>query len=84
VAIGGVVGFVGLVVPHLLRALLGGAHRLLVLGSTLGGGLFVVVADLIARSVIAPEELQLGAVTAAVGAPWFVWLIHRRYAELAA
>jgi iron complex transport system permease protein len=84
VAIGGMIGFVGLVVPHLIRALLGGAHRLLVVGATLGGGLFVVVADLLARSLIAPEELQLGAVTAAVGAPWFLWLLRRRYAELAA
>lgn len=84
VAIGGIVGFVGLVVPHLMRAWLGASQRLVVLGSIFAGGVFVIGADWIARVVIAPEELQIGAVSAAVGAPWFFWLVYRRYAEAAA
>jgi iron complex transport system permease protein len=75
VAVAGVVGFVGLVVPHLVRMVLGPSHRILLPASTLLGGAFLLGADLLARRVIAPQELQLGVITAAVGAPIFVHLL---------
>jgi iron complex transport system permease protein len=72
VAAAGLVGFVGLIVPHLGRALGARAHRPLVLASTLIGATLVVAADAVARSVAAPAELPLGAVTALVGVPFFL------------
>jgi iron complex transport system permease protein len=83
VAVAGSVGFVGLVVPHVLRRRLGPRHQRLLPASALGGALFVVVADLVARTAIAPEELRLGVVTAALGAPLFIYLLLRRYREVA-
>jgi iron complex transport system permease protein len=78
VAIGGMIGFVGLVVPNLLRVLVGARHRLLLPLSVCAGGSLLVVADALARSVIAPEELQVGIVTAALGAPLFLYLLLQR------
>jgi iron complex transport system permease protein len=77
VTIAGLVGFVGLVVPHALRLVLGPGHRLLLPASALGGALFLVVADLLARSLIAPSELPLGVLTALVGGPFFLYLLRR-------
>lgn len=77
VSVAGVIGFVGLMTPHLLRLVVGADHRRLLLAVLLGGPLFVVLADLAARTVLAPEELPLGAVTALVGAPFFLWLLRR-------
>lgn len=77
VSVAGVIGFVGLMTPHLLRLVVGPDHRRLLPAVLLGGPLFVVVADLAARTVLAPEELPLGAVTALVGAPFFLWLLRR-------
>jgi iron complex transport system permease protein len=77
VSVAGVIGFVGLMTPHLLRLLVGPDHRRLLPAVLLGGPLFVVLADLAARTVLAPEELPLGAVTALVGAPFFLWLLRR-------
>ena len=82
VAIGGIVAFVGLVVPHLVRGWVGAGHRRLVPMCWWVGGASVVAADTIARTVIAPSELQLGAVTAAVGAPWFIIMLRRRFREI--
>jgi iron complex transport system permease protein len=73
----GVVGFVGLLVPHVVRKLTGPAHRPLMLGSVLAGGLFVVVTDLVARTVFVPIEIPVGLVTAVVGGPFFLWLIRK-------
>jgi len=73
----GVIGFVGLLVPHLVRLLSGPAHRPLMTGSLLAGGLFVVVTDLVARTVAIPVEVPVGLVTAVVGGPFFLWLVHR-------
>jgi iron complex transport system permease protein len=81
VAVGGVVSFVGLVVPHAVRGLVGPGHRLLMPASIAAGGSFVTLADVAARRVIAPEELQLGIVTAAIGAPLFLVLLVRIRAE---
>ncbi len=78
VTIGGLVGFVGLVAPHVCRLLLGPRSRPLVAASALGGAAFVSLADLLARTVVAPSELPLGVVTALVGGPFFLWLL--RYA----
>jgi heme transport system permease protein len=73
----GIVGFVGLVVPHLLRLLIGPDNRTLVPASVLGGAVLMLLADLLARNVLSPLELPLGIVTALVGGPYFLWLLHR-------
>ncbi len=78
VAIAGTIGFVGLVVPHMMRLILGPNHRLLLPGATLGGAIFLVWCDLFARMVIPSEELQLGVITAVVGAPLFLHLLLRQ------
>ena len=77
VAFSGLIGFVGLIVPHIGRLLVGADHRRLLPLATLGGAGFLLLADLLARTVIAPEELPLGVVTAFVGAPFFLWLLRR-------
>lgn len=81
VAFTGTIGFVGLVVPHLLRLLTGPDHRVLLPASALGGAALVAAADLLARTAIAPAELPLGIVMAAVGAPLFLYLIERTRRE---
>jgi len=78
VAIGGAIAFVGLIAPHIARRLFGVAHVTLLPACFLGGGLFLVLADLIGRTIIAPGEVKLGIVTAAFGAPFFLWLLARR------
>jgi len=78
VSAAGMIGFVGLVVPHLLRQLLGPDHRLLLPASFLGGASFLVLADLASRTVAAPTELPVGVVTALVGGPLFLLLLRRR------
>lgn len=77
VAVAGPIGFVGLLVPHLIRLAVGPGHRTLVPLAFLGGGLFLLVADVIARTV-APREIPVGVVTAAIGAPVFLLLLLRR------
>jgi len=74
----GTIGFVGLVVPHALRLVLGNDQRMLVPASTLAGGVAVMAADLLARTVIAPAQLPVGVVTALVGVPVFLWMLLRR------
>jgi iron complex transport system permease protein len=76
VSISGLVGFVGLVSPHVCRLTLGPRNRLLLPAAALAGALFVVLADLLARAVVAPTELPLGVVTALVGGPFFLWLLR--------
>ncbi len=77
VAVTGVVGFVGLVVPHLLRPVIGSGHRILLPASALLGATLTLIADTLARTVAAPAEIPLGVVTALVGAPFFLWLLRR-------
>lgn len=77
VALAGMIGFVGLVVPHLVRLLIGVAHRYVLAGSLLLGATLTILADLLARIVVAPAELPVGLVTSALGAPFFLWLIAR-------
>jgi iron complex transport system permease protein len=81
VAVCGTIGFVGLVVPHLLRLIAGPDHRLLLPASALGGAALLALADLVARTVAAPVELPLGVVTALVGGPFFLWLLQRTRRE---
>jgi iron complex transport system permease protein len=77
VAASGSVGYVGLVVPHLARLSLGSDNRISIPAAALGGALFVIVADSVARTVIAPRELPVGAITAIIGAPLFIYLLKR-------
>mgnify|MGYP001288326601 CR=1 FL=1 len=77
VAVAGIIGFVGLVVPHLLRLTLGPDHRFLLPGSALLGASLLLSADLIARIVVAPAELPIGIVTAIIGGPFFMYLLQR-------
>lgn len=77
VAASGSVGYVGLVVPHLARLSLGSDNRISIPAATLGGALFVIVADTVARTIIAPRELPVGAITALIGAPLFIYLLKR-------
>ncbi|HLF80116.1 MAG TPA: iron ABC transporter permease [Dehalococcoidia bacterium] len=72
----GIVGFVGLVVPHLMRLLDGPDNRVLLPVSALGGSILLLLADLFARTLLSPLELPLGIVTALVGGPYFLWLLH--------
>jgi iron complex transport system permease protein len=78
VAASGVIGFVGLVIPHVVRMVWGADHRFLLPASMLLGATFVVLADAVARTVAAPTELPIGVVTAFVGVPFFLWLLRRR------
>ena len=81
VAAAGVIGFVGLIVPHAIRLVAGPGHRLLLPASAVGGALLVVVADVIARTVALPLEVPVGLLTAIVGGPVFLWLIRRTRRE---
>jgi iron complex transport system permease protein len=78
VAVSGGIGFVGMVVPHVCRLVVGADHRRLIPVATLGGAIFLVLVDIVARTAAAPQELPIGIVTAAVGAPFFLWLLRRR------
>ncbi len=76
-AFAGVIGFVGLLVPHAVRAAVGNDQRTLLPVSFLSGATLLVVADAVSRAAIAPVELPIGALTAALGAPLFAWLLLR-------
>ncbi|MDD3656474.1 MAG: iron ABC transporter permease [Atribacterota bacterium] len=74
----GLIGFVGLVIPHIARLLVGPDHRIMLPVSALAGSIFLIICDTIARSIIAPTEIPIGAITALVGAPIFIHLLKRR------
>ncbi|MGE0845501.1 MAG: FecCD family ABC transporter permease [Flavobacteriaceae bacterium] len=82
VAVSGGIGFVGIVVPHVLRLAIGPDHRYLLPASALLGAAFLVVADAFSRTVVAPAELPIGIVTALVGAPVFIWIVMRKRSVL--
>jgi iron complex transport system permease protein len=82
VAFAGPIGFVGLIVPHLLRGWLGQDNRVLVPTALLGGGIFLLAADTLARNIVAPGELSVGVITAFCGAPFFVYLLRTRARSL--
>ncbi|WP_089390288.1 FecCD family ABC transporter permease [Pseudomonas delhiensis] len=77
VAAAGLIGFIGLVVPHLLRLIVGPDHRVLLPASMFGGAILLLLADLVARLALAPAELPIGIVTALIGAPFFLYLLIR-------
>jgi iron complex transport system permease protein len=83
VAVAGAIGFVGLVVPHLLRPLLGGMPSRLLPASALGGAALVLAADVAVRLIAPDRDLKLGVLTALVGAPFFLWLVWRSRRSLA-
>ncbi|MEZ4219139.1 MAG: iron ABC transporter permease [Myxococcota bacterium] len=78
VSVAGLVGFVGLIIPHLLRLVVGADHRVLVPGAALAGGAFLVVCDALARTLLFGRELPVGAITALVGGPLFLFLLRRQ------
>ena len=82
VAIGGTIGFVGLIVPHIVRLLIGPDHRWLLPASALAGGVLLLLADTIARIIIAPTELPTGILTAILGAPFFIMLLVQQRREI--
>lgn len=83
VSVAGLIGFVGLVVPHILRLIIGGDHKYLIPASALAGGLLVVFADTIARTVFDPIEFPVGILLAFIGGPYFLYLIHRKGSSIA-
>ncbi|MDM2745086.1 iron ABC transporter permease [Citrobacter sp. Cu231] len=78
IAVTGVIGFIGLVIPHLMRMWLGSDHRAVIPGSVLAGAFLLLVADTLARTAVAPAEMPVGLLTSLLGAPWFLWLIFRQ------
>jgi len=78
VSVSGIIGFVGLIIPHWIRILIGPDHRYLFFFSSLTGGIFLVFSDLLARSILFPTELPIGIITAVVGAPFFIYLLTQR------
>ena len=83
VAISGIIGFVGLVVPHLLRLTVGADHRILMPASAILGGILVLIADTLARTVASPAEVPVGIITSLVGGPFFMWLLIQKYSNKA-
>jgi iron complex transport system permease protein len=81
VAVSGTIGFVGIVVPHLLRMVVGPDHRILLPASALGGAALLLWADVVARTLAPPAELPIGVLTALLGAPFFLWLLRRAARE---
>jgi iron complex transport system permease protein len=77
VSVAGLIGFVGLMTPHIMRRIVGPDNRRLLPASILGGATFMVLADLVARTVVSPEEIPVGAVTALLGGPFFIYLLRR-------
>jgi len=78
VAVSGIIGFVGLVVPHIVRLVVGSDHRRVLPAGVLFGASFMVVGDLLARTIVAPQEMPIGVITAFIGAPTLIFLIRRR------
>lgn len=77
VAVSGVIGFVGLIIPHAVRLIIGSDHRILVPAATLAGAIFLTLADAAGRTIMAPTEIPVGAITALVGGPFFLMLLRR-------
>jgi iron complex transport system permease protein len=80
VSVSGAIGYVGLLVPHVMRLIFGSDHRVLLPTAAFGGAIAVVIADTLARTVVAPSELPVGAISAMVGAPLFIYLLRKKLA----
>ena len=78
VSVSGMIGFVGLVAPHLVRLLLGPDHRWLLPGSAIVGAILIIGSDMVARTILSPAELPIGIVMSAIGGPFFLWLLIQR------
>lgn len=78
VSLGGPVGFIGIIVPHFVRLIVGSDHRLVLPAAALGGGAFLVICDVAARTIVAPLEVPVGIITAVLGGPFFLWLLLQR------
>jgi len=82
VAVSGGIGFVGIIVPHILRMAIGPDHRFLLPASALLGGSLLIIADVVARTIVSPAELPIGIITAGVGGPFFLWMLLRQRSRL--
>lgn len=82
VSLAGIVGFIGLLVPHLVRLASGPDHRFLVPAAALLGAIIMLLADLLARTIVTPAELPIGIITALIGGPFFLWLLGKRRAQI--
>lgn len=82
VSVSGIIGFVGLIIPHTLRIILGPDNRILMPASIIGGAAFMIGMDTIARTIISPSELPVGIITAIIGAPFFLWLLRARKRDI--
>jgi iron complex transport system permease protein len=82
VSVSGVIGFVGLIIPHMVRLVVGPDHKILLPAAAVVGGLFLIICDALARIVLAPAEIPVGIITAAAGAPFFIYLLRRRKRDL--
>ncbi len=80
VSVSGIIGFIGLVVPHLLRLTIGSDHRFLIPASAILGALLLLIADTIARTIVAPAEMPVGVLTSLIGGPFFLWLLIKQQA----
>lgn len=78
VSLGGMIGFIGLLIPHIMRFFLGADSRMLIIASAFGGGSLLCIADLLSRSLLPPMELPAGVITAIIGAPYFLFLLRRK------
>ena len=78
VAVSGAIGFVGLMMPHIVRMVAGADHRLVLPASALAGAIFLIWVDVIARTIVQPQEIPVSVITALVGAPFFLWLLRLR------
>jgi iron complex transport system permease protein len=78
VSIGGPIGFVGIIIPHLVRLMVGPDHRLVLPAAALFGAAFLVGCDVVARTLMSPIELPVGVITALIGGPFFLWLLIRK------
>ena len=82
VALSGIIGFVGLIIPHMVRLLIGPKHKALLVSSALAGAILLVLADIISRTLMSPAEIPIGVVTAIIGAPFFILLLRRMYISI--
>lgn len=82
VALSGIISFIGLVIPHLIRMHLGTDHRWLLPGAALGGACLLLSANTLARTLVAPSEMPVGLITSLIGGPYFLWLILRQQEPL--
>ena len=82
VSVSGMIGFVGLIIPHAVRMITGPDHRILLPASALVGAIFLIWADVVARTALAPQEIPVGIITAFVGAPFFIYLLRKKKNEI--